>query len=608
MNRPPHLQSRCVWGTASVLVGGLLLAAAVIGTPELVARFLSPDGHLSEIGRQQVTVLRRMLATWGGLAILIGAGLAAGPLAFRRLVGAQLERHSGRLVTVGIVLFFILFTFNSVFRTARFSPDSMNYVDVARNIGLGHGIVQSTLGFNQEINDPGARIPVPFTVQPPLYPILIALLGWMKFPHAEAALLLAAIGYAAIVLLLFLLARSLYRDSTARIVLVLVLAYQPLHWVAGYAWSDTVCLAFFVGGLGLLVDAARRLTGGGLSALAAGFLAGLAIDTRYGVTPMAALAPAFLLLGPAPWRSKLRRSALASLGLTLALGPLILRIHRLEGGVVPGHIGSTQPGLLGDLVGAATAILGRYAGFHPIVELPALLLATGALLALLVRRGQLAETLRDGSADWARRLPLLWPLLYVAFIIMVRRHVYIEPFGSRYILPAGLLLLLPAAFVIERVWRPDRVRIAVLVLCVVVFKIAAELVLLHSGSTFRPADPVVASARLTWVARQTSDRDLILGDDTMDIPFWLRRPAAVSFSPDPAPNPTYEKLRDVCRMQATRYDRFFIVLRNNYSDDGEWRRAYGPFIADLVQDRLERYPGIRRVTSLDDGHVFEIRP
>lgn len=608
MGRLPRLESHHIMGIASVVLGGVLLAAAAIGTPAMVARFLSTDGRLTAVGMEQIEVIRRMIAAWGGLSILIGAGLAGGPSTFRRSAGAFLERHADRLVTIGILLFFVLFTFNSVYRTARFSPDSMNYVDVARHIGLGHGIVQSTLGFNQKALDPAAAIPVPFTVQPPLYPILIALFGWMGLPHAEAALLLSAIGYAATVLLLFLLARGLYGGTTARIGLALVLAYQPLHWAAGYAWSDSICLTFVVGALVLLVDAWRRSPRGGLPAFAAGILTGLAIATRYSVTPLAGLAPAFLLLGPAPWKSRLGRTALNALGLALALGPLALRNYRLEGGVVPGHIASARPGLMGEVVSAITTIFGRYAGLHPIVELPMLLLAALVMLALLIRRGHLAGSVGEMAGDWPRRLPLLWPLCYVAFVLMVSRHVYVESIGPRYILPASLILLLPAAFLIERAWRPDRARVVALVLWIIVLKVSGELVLLQSGATFRPLDPVAASARLTWVARQTTERDLILGDDTMDIPFWLGRPAAVSFSPTPAPNVAYETIREVCRVHATEYERFFIVLRNNYSTDDEWRRAYGSFIADLVLKHFDRYPGIRHVATLDDGVVFQVYP
>jgi hypothetical protein len=321
--------------------------------------------------------------------------------------------------------------------------------------------------------------------------------------------------------------------------------------------------------------------------------------------PLAAL---FLLLSPAPRRTRLVRASLFWLGLAATLGPVVMRIHRLEGAVIPGHIASTHPRLADELAAAAIALLGRYAGIHPVVELPLLLLAIGLLLALLIRRRDLAGALRDVVAGGPRRLPVVWACASVAFLLLIQQSMYVESTGARYILPAGLLLLLPAGFLAERALRPGPARVTALVLGILALKVAAELVLLQSGAIFRPADPVAASARLSWIARETSDHDLILGDDTMDVPFHLGRSAAVSFSPAPAPTPDYELFRDVCRAHAAGHGRFYIVLRNNYAAEADWRRAYGPFIADLVQDRLAGYPGIERVARLEDGHVFAFHP
>ena len=67
------------------------------------------------------------------------------------------------LFLLAVVVYLILFGLNSLGRLRRFSPDSMNYVDVARNIAAGRGIVQSTLGFNQPHWDPKGTIPTPIT-------------------------------------------------------------------------------------------------------------------------------------------------------------------------------------------------------------------------------------------------------------------------------------------------------------------------------------------------------------------------------------------------------------------------------------------------------------
>ncbi|TPW08396.1 MAG: hypothetical protein FD129_2441, partial [bacterium] len=62
MSRLPHLKSHYIVGTASVLLGGVLLAAAAIGTPGLVAKFLSTDGQPTAVGMEQVAVIRLMIA------------------------------------------------------------------------------------------------------------------------------------------------------------------------------------------------------------------------------------------------------------------------------------------------------------------------------------------------------------------------------------------------------------------------------------------------------------------------------------------------------------------------------------------------------------------
>lgn len=51
-----------------------------------------------------------------------------------------LMRASRWLLVLGVIAYVILFVFNSLTRTRYFSNDSMNYIDVARNISAGRGI------------------------------------------------------------------------------------------------------------------------------------------------------------------------------------------------------------------------------------------------------------------------------------------------------------------------------------------------------------------------------------------------------------------------------------------------------------------------------------
>src|SRR5690242_20197478 len=103
------------------------------------------------------------------------------------------------LVALGAVV-----GWNSLTRLRRFTPDSMVYVDVARNVNAGQGLAYDTL----KLDDPSPlierTIPVPLTTFPPLYPLTVAALARLAGPRleaAEAALAVAALGALACLLL-----------------------------------------------------------------------------------------------------------------------------------------------------------------------------------------------------------------------------------------------------------------------------------------------------------------------------------------------------------------------------------------------------------------------
>jgi len=95
---------------------------------------------------------------------------------------------------------------NSLVRVRRFSPDSMLYVDAARNVAAGRGLVSNIVGLNQPGVSLDDALPVPFITYAPLYPFAIAGVARLGPEAAEAALLVAVLGWLAIVLLGYALA------------------------------------------------------------------------------------------------------------------------------------------------------------------------------------------------------------------------------------------------------------------------------------------------------------------------------------------------------------------------------------------------------------------
>ena len=146
--------------------------------------------------------------------------------------------------------------FNSLYRSRNFGNDSMNYVNVAREIQAGRGISQPSLGFNQARFAIGDPIPSPLTTQPPVYPLLIAALGktWLSLP--EAALLIPVVSYGIALLLAFSIARTAAGTGSALLMLGLLAHYPPLSYTAAVPLSEATGLVFLLMSMRLLLFAA----------------------------------------------------------------------------------------------------------------------------------------------------------------------------------------------------------------------------------------------------------------------------------------------------------------------------------------------------------------
>ncbi len=187
---------------------------------------------------------------------------------------------------------------------------------------------------------------------------------------------------------------------------------------------------------------------------------------------------------------------------------------------------------------------------------------------------------------------------------MVQRSlIHFDGVGPRLVAPATVAMALLLAGLVSRAFRAPRGLTLALALAAAAAFLAREALRIQSP-TVTDAARAAASPRVVWVAENTTAADLVIGDDTMDIPFYLDRPLVVSFSPFPyTDRPTYEHLTAFAR---GRYERAFLVLRNRYRCVADWRWAYGDFIADVVAGRTAAYPGVTELARLRDGYVFEL--
>ncbi|MCY3927544.1 MAG: glycosyltransferase family 39 protein [Acidobacteria bacterium] len=517
-----------------------------------------------------------------------------------------------------------LFAANSLIRVRTFTADSMNYVDVARQVVAGDGLVQSTGGFNQPFYLSGnLDLPSAFTAQPPGYPLAIALLSRLGMDEADTALVVSALAYAAILALVYLLGKRIGGSAAALIALGAALLCVPLTHLGRAALSEclavAVVLLFF-----LLLD---RLLERGLEDqapwralllhLALGLLAGAAFGVRYSLWPLPLVGIAALWLGGSGPREE-RRDAARRLVPTFAVGALVPvawilgRNLSVEGNLLPAAMPAVTT-LPESLERAVTAVLGGWrsttVGNWPDAAVLAVVL--GFLGAFAIRAA------RNSARPPARsRLPLLfclWSVLYLAAVVWRSTQANFDPIGVRLALPATVPLIpvfgaligasLPSAR--RLAWLP----FAVLLLCFGAASIR-EATLWASGRDARAME--FQSERQQWLRDHTGLGDLVIGGGTMDMPFLVPGSHAISYAGLPYTEVlSYADLERITDRHCRDFDRLLLVVRptvqlgggRSDEDPSDW---LGPFIADARAGRHEPYPLLEPLATLTETRVYRI--
>lgn len=516
----------------------------------------------------------------------------------------QLQPLLHWLVVAAALVYCALFIFNSVTRTGRFSPDSMSYVNVAKSILAGKGLTQPTLGFNQQHLSIDQKPPVPYTEQAPLYPLMIAAGSHLGISPARTALLLSALANVALIFLVYAFAAKLYDKNVALLAAALLLFHSPLRWITGWAWTEALALDLLLVSFWLLAKARPENR---LHLVFAGLLGGLALATRYAFAPLLAVGALFLICRPRPWKQRSADVFIYALAFALPAGAVFLHNYFVAGALVTSyHIPRT--GFQQNLREALAMAFGGYLDvFSMKAQIALLALSTFAFCVVLAVRGQLLRGLREIFLSDGAPLLLLWMGSYLAFLVVQRCSSYFD-LDSRTVSPVGpsLIILWSALFV-----RATRLRVnytAVIALILFGAAIAREAQATIKTPALDFQKTIQNSGRLRWIAENTSEKDLIIGDNVVDVPFYLNHDATLSFSPHPYTDfLTYEKVIAYVQMHCHDYEHFYLAITTPPVAEDTWRVFFGDFITDLVFGYDDRYPGLIPLARFQDGCVFEIK-
>lgn len=547
-----------------------------------------------------------------------------------------------------------LFAANSLIRVRTFTADSMNYVDVARRVASGDGLVQSTGGFNQPFYLSGdLGLPSAFTAQPPGYPLAIGFVSRFGIEAPDAALVVSALSYAAVLFLVYLLGRRIGGSLAGAMAVGTALLFVPLTHLGRAALSEclavAVVLVFF-----LLLDRFFKETPdpgdsaawrGLLTLLGLGLLAGAAFSVRYSLWPLPLIGAAALGLdradrsgpgggasseqrspsatktwlwvrgpsGPHPGRNRgaarLYDSAVFAAGALAPIAAMMARNVVVEGRLLPAAMPAVRS--LGENLSLAVpALLGGWrsttAGNWP--DAVFLIVALSILLVLAARNNTF-------SGLW-RRLPLLicvWAVLYLVAVVWRGSQANFDPVGVRLALPAAVPLI-PLFGALIAASMPSARRLAWLPFAVLLFCFGTasirEATLWASGRDARATE--FRSERQQWLRDHTGPGDLVVGGGTMDVPFLFPGRYAISYTGLPYTQVlTYSDLERIAVRHCPDFDRLLLVVRptvqlgggRSDEDPADW---LGPFIADARAGRHAPYPLLEPLAVLNEARVYRI--
>jgi hypothetical protein len=513
------------------------------------------------------------------------------------------------LLVSAVMVYLGLFGFNSLTRLRRFSPDSMNYVDVARNIVNGRGITQSTLGYNQHHFAVTGEIPTPFVTQPPVYPLLIALTSRFAVAYPDAALLVSTVFYGLVLLATFLMMRAWYDEQAALLSVACILFYYPLLQVSSFAWSEPVGIAFCFAAYWLLAHARQASARQGQMVFLAGLVMGLAFSTRYAFLPAVPVS-VLVLIEPRDWRRTIRNIALFGIGFALPAG-LVLANNWLQTRTLTGPTPNPPVNsLMDDVHDVVRWTFGSYLGENNLPQQTLLVASLVVCGLVLVAQRRFWQVIHAVFIDEKRYLLWLWPLAYFVFMLGLRRRIYFEALDPRLIAPAGVMLALIWATLVSKVTTRSARYLIYPALALVALAIGREANVAITTSPTSFDQSIARSERLTWIAENTTDRDLIIGDATVDVPFFFDRTAAVCIYAYPQNDYLeYDQVMAYARRNCSKYEHMYLILRNHVYNRGElgWLRHFGPFVTDLVFERADKYPGIIPLERFSSSFIFEVQ-
>ena len=476
------------------------------------------------------------------------------------------------------------------------SHDSFHYVVTARNLSEGRGFAQSSpgnYGFWAEQFSPDFP-PQTRHTHSVGYPLLIfAAAEATGLAHGDAAFLVGALAYAAVLALAFALGFRIWGIGAGLLAVAVVVSPPQFNWLRtdwlfSWAWTEPAATAGLLGTLVLLAK-----NPGKRAFLAAGFLAGLAILIRNAMLPLAGIGIlAAMFCGKSRWKMSTLFLAGASVALVkFAVGEGT--VYALNG-----------PSVIGPDVLAS-----RYFSTVGVFFLVLFALAAAAYWrgAFDVPRGNRAG---DPSVfAWRREaavaVALLFAWIAASSVLPFATAAVVNidaPWNDRQMYPAKVASGVLGAGLAWRalaVWRWRIVVAAGVFALALAGGIARDREVLAQGRDVSDAARMARSPMLLWANENVGENDFVVGAAITEFPYYVPRitSAVVVYGYPYSPVVGGDKIAAIVRHRCGRFDNFYMFAKR---DGGR----YGPYLDGLISGKPAA--DAVKVAEFADGAVYRL--
>ncbi len=381
-------------------------------------------------------------------------------------INSTISRHA---VSILVILVFSLAVARALtpFGSAT-TPDSLNYLDIAKNIKSGRGV----LATDHSLDNHDGQLYRDVKLWPPLYPLTLAATSF-KLPDVVTTSRLSAVLLAMTAVFAYLLLAPVIKWYFALLASLVLCLTVPLLTVYTYAWSETLFIPLMLAASWAAIrylDVEQAAASGKYRYLAVLLMLLIALAyTRYIGITLALLLPAVLLLSVEKRRA-LPAFVIAAGVYAAAVGYLLAGNYRATGSITGGTrlpSDTTFRENLYDMLSVLDASILP----SPLV----LLLVMAAALCISLVYARLAgRGMQQQSAahPHTRNVLLLVAAIYIVAIFALRMHSRFDPLDVRLLAPALTVLWILMLVVLAELKPVNKRRLVTQILlwfCVIMF-------------------------------------------------------------------------------------------------------------------------------------------